>query len=86
LVGIDFLLSGLYHPGVAGKRHSLAMKIAAANTLLAVFAVVTVVACVLRKDRRLLEWNICRELAYTVAAGALLFEETRAEPVSAPTV
>src|ERR1700730_8240532 len=61
---------------MAAKRHSLAWKIAAANTLLAVFAVLMVVALENRSDRRLLEATIRRELTQAVAAGVLSLEQT----------
>lgn len=57
-----------------GRGLTLAWKIVAANTLLAVFAVVLVVTMQFRKDRTLLEATIRRELGQTVAAGALLLQ------------
>ncbi len=56
------------------RRVSLAWKVVAANTLLAVFAVLMVVALEYRKDRRLLESTIRRELSQAVGAGASLLE------------
>ncbi len=59
---------------MAAGRHSLAWKIAAANTLLAIFAVLTVVALIYRKDRLLLEATIRRELTQALATDVLLLD------------
>jgi len=60
------------------KGLTLGWKIVAANTLLAIFAVVLVVMMEFRKDRTLLEATIRRELGQTVAAGGLLLQGTSA--------
>lgn len=56
------------------KGPTLAWKIVAANSLLAVVAVLMVVTLEYRRDRRLLEATIRRELSQAVATGALMLE------------
>ncbi len=68
---------------MGAKRHSLAWKIVAANTILVVLAVFLVVALEFQKDRELLETNTRHELTHEVATGAILLEGSTVESLIA---
>lgn len=63
-------------------RHSLAWKIALANILLALFAVLTAVTLQYRKERRRLEDDMRRELSQALASGALSIQGERTEALA----
>ena len=76
---IDFACPGLYHRAMVKLWHSLAWKIATANILLAVFAVIASMAVRYRAERQAIENDIRRELTQSVATGSLLVGGDQAE-------
>ena len=64
---------------MTGPRPSLAWKIATANILLALFAVLLAGMLQYRKERRILAANMRQGLAQVVTSGALLIDGERAE-------
>ena len=79
---IDFGEHALYHRTMPVGRGSLAWKIAIANILLALFAVVLAATLQYRKERRLLEDSLRTELAQAVTSGALLMDGEKAEALT----
>jgi len=61
------------------SRPSLAWKIATANILLALFAILLAGVLQYRRERRILAATMRQELAQVVTSGALLIDGERAE-------
>ncbi len=67
---------------MSAARTSLAWKIATANILLAVFAVLLAGVLQYRKERRILATTLRQELLQVVTSGALLIDGEKAEGLS----
>ena len=73
----------LYHRSMLRARPSLAWKIATANILLALFAVLLAGMLQYRKEQRILATAMRQELAPVVTSGALLIDGARVEDLTA---
>ena len=73
-IGIAFTWVRLYHRKYVVARPSLAWKIATANILLALFAVLLAGMLQYRKERRILAATMRQELTQVVTSGALLLD------------